>query len=62
VLPWLSRVEFDRQALGMRAAEMILKRIDGENESCLSKLHRDRLIAGSTSVLLKPGEAGHFLV
>ena len=55
-LPWLSRVEFDRQALGMRAAAMILKRLDGENESCLSELHRDRLIAGSTSVLLKPGQ------
>ena len=55
-LPWLSRVEFDRHLLGIRAAEMILKRLDGENESCLSELHRDRLVAGSTSVLLKPGQ------
>jgi len=55
-LPWLSRVEFDRYTLGMRAATMILKRLDGENESCLSELHRDRLVAGSTSVLLKPGQ------
>jgi DNA-binding LacI/PurR family transcriptional regulator len=51
LLPMLTRVEFDRTALGRRAAEMIVRRIEHPEEPCPSELHRDCFVAGSTATL-----------
>lgn len=52
LLPMMTRVEFDRTAMGRRAAEMIVRRIEKPEEACPSELHHDRLVAGSTAKLL----------
>jgi len=56
--PQLTRVEFDRFALGKRTASMMLRRLEGNDGSCPSELHRDRLVAGTTATLLPPGDPG----
>ncbi len=52
LFPMMTRVAFDRFALGKRAAEMLIQRIERPEEPCPSELHHDRLVVGETATLL----------
>lgn len=47
--PGLSRVEFDRFDMGRRAASMLLEMLEGDANSCVSRMSRDRFIPGNTA-------------